>query len=94
MNDNDLINEYVRKFPRLFHGAPPEFSSHVPTGWADLTGRLLADLDLKLSDSQADRFKILQIKEKLAGLRVYWRLALEEAPEYDLIAACVSTAEI
>ena len=78
MNDIERITALVEKFPRLFHGESPQIPSHLPLGWDDLVTRLMADLNALLDDSQAECFRILQIKEKVAGLRVYWRLDCEE----------------
>ena len=78
MNDTDSIPALVEKFPRLFHGKPPLVHSELPPGWEALVTRLLVDLDKTLNDSQARRFQIRQIKEKVAGLRFYWQLDAEE----------------
>ena len=78
MNDIERITALVDKFPRLFHGESPQIPSHLPRGWEGLVTRLMTDLNVMLDDSQAECFRFLQIKEKVAGLRVYWRLDSEE----------------
>lgn len=84
MNDTERVTALVEKFPRLFHGEPPLVTSHLPLGWGVLVTRLLVDLDAMLDDSQARRFQFRQIKEKIAGLRVYWQLDSDEAEVPDL----------
>ena len=87
MNDFDPIPALVKKFPRLFHNKSPQVMSDLPCGWEDLVDRLFVDLDAMLDDRQAKRFKILQIKEKFAGLRVYWQLGSERTVVLDLISS-------
>ena len=84
MNDIERVTALVEKFPRLFHGLPPLVHSHLPLGWEALVTRLLVDLDAMLDDSQASRFQFRQIKEKVAGLRVYWQLESEDSDVLDL----------
>ena len=86
MNDTERVTALVEKFPRLFHGSPPLVSSHLPLGWEDLMIQFLVDLDTRLDDSQASRFQFRQIKEKIAGLRVYWQLESADTQVPDLIS--------
>jgi hypothetical protein len=46
---------------------------------------MLADLDAMLDDDAAMRFQIIQIKEKFAGLRVYWQLGEEQTTVLDIL---------
>ena len=87
MNDIDPISALVKKFPRLFHNKSPQVMSDLPCGWVDLVDRLFVDLDAMLDDRQAKRFKIIQIKEKFAGLRVYWQLGSEKTVVLDFISS-------
>lgn len=86
MNDIDPIPALVKKFPRLFHNKSPQVMSDLPCGWEDLVDRLFVDLDAMLDDHQAKRLKIIQIKEKFAGLRVYWQLGSEKTIVIDLLS--------
>lgn len=89
MSTSDLptdskIDALVVRFPRLFKGRHPRVWSDLPQGWVELTHRLFADLDTMLNDDEAARFEIVQIKEKFAGLRVYWSLGEEMTLVLDL----------
>ena len=85
MYDTDSIGPLVDRFPRLFHGKPPEVPSSIPRGWVPLVTRLLEDIDAMLDDAQAKRFRVLQVKEKFAGLRFYWKLGAQSTTVVDLI---------
>lgn len=78
------IDALVARFPRLFHGRHPRVWSDLPQGWTELTSRLFVDLDAMLDDEAARRFEIVQIKEKFAGLRVYWQLGKEQTTVLDI----------
>ena len=81
------IDALVARFPRLFRGQHPRVWSDLPQGWTELTGRLFADLDAMLDDDAAKRFELVQIKEKFAGLRVYWSLGEEETLVLDILGS-------
>ena len=83
MSDSDFptdpkIDALVARFPRLFKGKHPRVWSDLPPGWTELANRLFVDLDAMLDDDAARRFSVIQIKEKFAGLRVYWQLGQEQ----------------
>jgi len=82
-----LIDDLVVQFPRLFHGRPPQTWSDFPAGWLGMVADLFTDLDRLLDDRSAEQFEVLQIKEKFAGLRVYWRLGAQQTDVIDLIGA-------
>lgn len=82
-----LIDDLVERFPRLFHGRPPQTWSDLPPGWLGLAVELFTDLDRLLDDRSAEQFEVLQIKEKFAGLRIYWRLDAQETNVLDSIGA-------
>lgn len=89
MSDSDYptdpkIDALVARFPRLFKGQPPRVWSDLPPGWTELADRLFVDLDAMLDNDAAMRFKIIQIKEKFASLRVYWQLGKEQTLVMDL----------
>ena len=80
------IDALVARFPRLFRGQQPRVWSDLPQGWTELADRLFADLDAMLDDDVAKRFEVVQIKEKFAGLRVYWELDKEQTLVMDFHA--------
>ena len=79
------IDALVARFPRLFKGQHPRVWSDLPQGWTEVSDRLFADLDAMLDDDAAKRFEVVQIKEKFAGLRVYWELEKEQTTVLDII---------
>ena len=80
------IDALVARFPRLFKGQHPRVWSDLPQGWTEESDRLFADLDAMLDDDAAKRFEVVQIKEKFAGLRVYWELDKEQTLVMDFHA--------
>lgn len=82
-----LIDDLVVQFPRLFHGRPPQTWSDLPPGWLGVAVDLFADLNRLLDDRSAEQFDVLQIKEKFAGLRVYWQLGAQQTDVIDLFGA-------
>lgn len=81
----DPIAMFVARFPRLFRGKFPRTLSSLPHGWIELVTRLFMDIDALLDDAQARRLEIIQVKEKFAGLCVYWSLGKEETSVIDII---------
>lgn len=79
------IDALIARFPRLFHGRQPSVWSDLPSGWAELADQLFADLDAMMDDDAASRFEVIQIKEKFAGLWVYWALDRAETTVIDFI---------
>lgn len=79
------IDTLVARYPRLFHDRQPRVWSDLPEGWTELATQLFADLDAMLDDSEAKRFQVVQIKEKFAGLRVYWQLGKEQTTVLDIL---------
>lgn len=74
------INRLVVAWPRLFHGAVPEWS-YLDEGWFDITSELCRQFDALITDIEAASFKIDQIKEKFGRLRFYYRLDEEAGTE-------------
>lgn len=72
------IATLVAQFPRIFKGVAPQIRSRLPAGWMPLTTQLFQSIDEMLSDGEAERLTIIQIKEKFATLNVYWDLATQE----------------
>ena len=81
------IDALVARFPRLFHDRQPRVWSDVPQGWIELVDQLFADLDSMIDDDAAKIFEVIQIKEKYAGLRVYWSLGGEETLVLDIVGS-------
>jgi len=69
MND---LKTLIEAFPRIFRGEPPRVMSYLSPGWASLLTVLFGRIDQMLTDEQARRFSVLQIKEKFGALRLYW----------------------
>ena len=84
-DQSDPIVTFVARFPRLFHGKFPRVMSSLPHSWIELVTRLFVDLDAMLDDEQARRMQIIQLKEKFAGLCVYWSLGKEKTSIIDII---------
>lgn len=63
--------ELIEAHPGLFH--PPEGHPEIwcERGWRDLLERLFVRIEAALRQGETIHFS--QIKEKFAGLRVYWR---------------------
>ena len=81
------IDALVARFPRLFHDHQPRVWSDLPQGWTELADQLFADLDAMLDDDAANLFAVVQVKEKFAGLRVYWELNKEQTTVLDIIGS-------
>ena len=79
------IDALVTRFPRLFHDHQPRVWSDLPQGWTEVADQLFADLNSIIDDDAAKRFEVVQIKEKFAGLRVYWELDKEKTTVMDII---------
>ena len=76
------IGELVKQFPRLFRGVRLRAYRALSPGWHGLIVELFIDIDGMLNDRAAERFEVLRIDERFAGLRFYWRLS---APQPHLI---------
>jgi hypothetical protein len=79
-----LIYELVVRCPQLFRGRAPQTSSDLPTGWYGLAVELFSDIDRLLDDPAAERFEVLQVTERFAGLRIYWQLIEPQTNVTDL----------
>lgn len=86
------IADLVARFPRLFHGEHPAVMSHLEPGWSQIVWDLCVEIDGLLDDDAAPQFRVMQIKEKFAGLRFYWRM--DNGDDIALrIEAAVTSAE-
>lgn len=66
----------IESYPGLFHppaGQPEAAAGYISCGegWSDLIARLCVRMEAALQ--QVETIRLLQIKERLATLRVYWR---------------------
>lgn len=76
----DMLSHLETRYPRLFvKGRPWDLS--YQQGWHAVVVHLLGKIDAVLTDEQAAEFRILQIKQKLAGLRLYYSAG--KAPDGD-----------
>jgi len=83
--------ELPDRFPRL-HAAGPCRELAVPAGWRHAFEDMLHQIDTLLSDEDASVFRILQAKEKLGGLRVYFQLPSKSGGTYERLQAVVERA--
>lgn len=60
-----------QRFPYQFRGMPYYMVSIDP-GWIEVIEEACARIDAALTESEKQIFRWLQIKEKFAGLRLYW----------------------
>lgn len=68
------LKKLIGKHPRLFHGRAPRVHSWVEPGWYAVLDALCTDLEALLAATKAVALEVLQIKEKLGGLRFYFAL--------------------
>ena len=81
------IDELVTRFARLFRGRRPKKLLDLPTGWYELVVELFMDIGRLLDDRTAERFEVLEVSERFAGLRIRWRLIAQPINVIDLFGA-------
>ena len=64
----NLEKKLIETYPSFFD---EKFNFECDDGWYDLIGRLCYDITKVLTKEEFEKFKILQVKEKFATLRVY-----------------------
>lgn len=64
------MDELVIRFPRLFRGRQPKKLLDLPNGWYGLVVDLFMHIDRLLDDRAAERFEVLEVSERFAGLRI------------------------
>jgi hypothetical protein len=85
MSDRERqVSKMIERHPRLFKGAVPALGITTSPGWDGILRALFHDFDVLLDDEQAKQFRFVQIKEKLGGLRVYYRIG--ESSEIELMS--------
>lgn len=67
----NMLSHLETLYPRLFAKGPPWDLSYGQ-GWHAVVVDLLGKIDAALTDEQAAVFRILQVKQKFAGLRLYY----------------------
>jgi hypothetical protein len=87
--------DLIKAYPNLFHppGAGLEKARGYPAcgdGWRDLLNSACAKIEAAIGEG--DSFTVLQIKERLAVLRFYWRGSLSTKAEAKIVDA-VAKAE-
>lgn len=65
-----LLEVLARRYPYLFGGKRVGIS--IAPGWLAIVERLRAQIDAVLDPAEKGRVRVVQIKEKLGGLRFYW----------------------
>lgn len=73
----------MEAYPRILR--PPMDNASWPAGWDAILHELCGQLDAALTDEQAAAFEVVQIKEKFAGLRFYYRFAGTGPLHIDLV---------
>lgn len=79
------VRALATRFPRLFAGGARRHLIWCPPGWEQIVVRLLTHIDLLLTDAQADRFRIDQIKEKFGTLRLYYTVGKQKNINIDVL---------
>jgi hypothetical protein len=69
-----VLKKVVNKHPQLFRGQVPPVYSWVEPGWYGIVDELCADISVLLANEPDVALDVLQVKEKLGGLRFYFRL--------------------
>ena len=90
------LNAAMSEFPRLFRGEPPRIPSWVLPGWQPLMKRLLTSIDTVLTDAEAQKFRVIQVKEKWGTLSFYFRSSERVREQLDTLVdkACAESATI
>jgi hypothetical protein len=81
----DYVAAIAGRFPQLFKHQVPELEIATGPGWDALPIELLEKLDKLLDDEQAALFRVVQIKEKFAGLRMYYAVGERAEKVVDVI---------
>ena len=76
---------------KLFRGQRPVCWSDFPEGWFDLIHGVCCGIERMLSDEELARFEVLQIKQKLGSLRLYFRFD-RDSPKNQAIREMLSQA--
>jgi hypothetical protein len=71
--------------PLIFRCQQSRVSSHLPAGWYTLVDKLCADIEAILSPAERSTFEVLQIKEKFAALRFYFRFGGAKDTYIDIV---------
>jgi hypothetical protein len=98
-NVRDWRIELIEAHPGLFHppkGHPEKAAGYAwcERGWRDLLERMCVRIEAALGEGETIRFS--QIKEKFAGLRVYWRgdVSPETAAKINLAIALAEARSV
>jgi len=67
------LDRLIAAHSKLFRGERPVCWSEFPEGWFDLIHGVCCGIERMLSDEELARFEVLQIKQKLGSLRLYFR---------------------
>jgi hypothetical protein len=81
------LQQLIQRYPRLFHSKPPGVESSIEPGWYALMDELCAGIDQLLTDEQAKKFKVLQIKEKFGALRFYFSAGRMRDVHVDIVGS-------
>lgn len=81
---NRELQALVERYPRLFRGELPPRGCEMPQDRIEYLGRLCQDIDTRLSDDQAQQFRLLQFRESEGAFRVYWHIAEPDSADFEL----------
>ncbi len=82
-NFGPLVQRFLIEYPDW----KPSIDSHCPVGWDPILGQALSELH-ELGERRSVGISIVQIKEKFAELRVYFRVAGEpDQVQFDIVGS-------
>ena len=82
------------KRPEWFADTVINFRPNEGEGWSEIVGDLLTSIERVLGLGPEVRFRIGQVKEKIASLRLYFRIEPDDANLRRLIEECVEDARL
>jgi hypothetical protein len=86
-SNSDHIAALIARFPRIFKAGGPRFGITAGAGWNALLTELFDRIDRLLDDRHVAQFRIVQIKEKFGGLRVYYQVGDDAHAVLDVVSA-------
>lgn len=83
----DNFGPLVQRFFLAHPDWKPSIDSHCPVGWDSILGQALSELHA-LAERRRVQISVVQIKEKFAELRVYFRVAGEpDQIHFDIVGS-------
>ncbi len=88
----DPVHPLMSKHARMFQHGAPAVGFSLPSGWTQLMDDALKEISGLLDDAQAKGFRIDQVKEKFAALRVYWLFTGDNRPGREAVGEVIGRA--